>query len=325
MAKARNDRRIGGLLMPAFPFFRHGLSASVGCALLSACAGSSPVAGTPFGNATAGVVPLHGNRTFYYTGTEQTFTVPAGVRRVTVVARGGAGAGIRHAGRGGRVYAEIPVRPGEHLYVFVGGAGSSENGGWNGGGAGAHGDYASGFGGGGASDVRQDGSGLANRILVAGGGGGQGASYDGFSGTGGKGGGSTGGRGGDAAGSSNYCGGYGGAGGTQSAGGRGGAGGVCDLGSGNPGQAGSFGFGGDGGQGEHGSGSGGGTCGGGGGGAGYYGGGGGGAGSTYNYYGGGGGGGGGGSSYIEPSAIKFHTWSGWKNATGDGLVVFSWQ
>ncbi|HLY02417.1 MAG TPA: hypothetical protein VKR56_07950 [Candidatus Cybelea sp.] len=40
--------------------------------------------------------------------------------------------------------------------------------------------------------------------------------------------------------------------------------------------------------------------------------------------GGGGGGGGGGSSYIERSARKSETWKGWKTATGNGLVIFSW-
>jgi phospholipase C len=36
-------------------------------------------------------------------------------------------------------------------------------------------------------------------------------------------------------------------------------------------------------------------------------------------------GGGGGSYYVEPDAIKFRMWRGWKNAIGNGLVVFSWQ
>jgi hypothetical protein len=64
---------------------------------------------------------------------------------------------------------------------------------------------------------------------------------------------------------------------------------------------------------------------GGGGGGGYYGGGGGGSGYTYNYYDGGGGGGGGGSTYIERHAITVKAWQGWKNATGNGLVVFDWK
>ena len=51
--------------------------------------------------------------------------------------------------------------------------------------------------------------------------------------------------------------------------------------------------------------------------------GGGGAGGGGGYYGGGGGGGG--SSYVEPSAIKSRVWPGWKDATGDGLIVIDWQ
>ncbi|MFZ0030595.1 MAG: alkaline phosphatase family protein [Candidatus Cybelea sp.] len=44
-----------------------------------------------------------------------------------------------------------------------------------------------------------------------------------------------------------------------------------------------------------------------------------------SYYGGvPGGGGGGGSSWAKSSVADFRTWSGWKDATGDGLVVFSW-
>jgi hypothetical protein len=37
------------------------------------------------------------------------------------------------------------------------------------------------------------------------------------------------------------------------------------------------------------------------------------------------GGGGGGAYYVEPDAIKFRMWKGWKNAIGNGLVVCSWQ
>jgi len=56
------------------------------------------------------------------------------------------------------------------------------------------------------------------------------------------------------------------------------------------------------------------------------GGGGGGGGAGYaSLYGGCGGGGGGGSSFAEPSARAVRMWPGWHSATGDGLVVFSWQ
>ncbi|MFY9666130.1 MAG: hypothetical protein WAK19_16915, partial [Candidatus Cybelea sp.] len=67
-------------------------------------------------------------------------------------------------------------------------------------------------------------------------------------------------------------------------------------------------------------------CPGAGGGGGYYGGGGGGggAGEYASVYGGAGGAGGGGSSWAKSSVADFRTWGGWKDATGDGLVVFSW-
>jgi hypothetical protein len=139
-------------------------------------------------------------RTFTFTGGEQTFRVPSGVTQLTVVARGGAGAwqtSSRGAveGRGGRVFAIVPVSPGERLYVYVGGAGSGNGGGFNGG-ANGGGTFLSGYGGGGASDVREHGRKLADRIIVAGGGGGEGGpSYGYAGGAGGKGGGLTGGSG----------------------------------------------------------------------------------------------------------------------------------
>jgi hypothetical protein len=274
------------------------------------------------------------NRTFKYTGARQQFTVPAGVNWLTVVALGAAGAGQKRShdqggvARGGRVYAIIPVQPGEKLYVYVGGQGST-TGGFNGGGnPGSDPSQPGGYGGGGASDVRYGGDLRLDRVLVAGGGGGQGAgvfSQDPF---GGKGGGATGGSGGSDP--SGYAGGAG-TGGTQTQGGLGGVGGYA-FGSpqngapGNPGALGSGGSGGDGGYNPSPSGYNDGG-GGGGGGGGYYGGGGGGGGSAAfaSLYGAPGGGGGGGSSYIEPSAKKFQSWQGWKSATRDGLVVFSWR
>jgi len=61
------------------------------------------------------------HHTFNYTGKAQTFKVPAGVSEIDVVARGAAGAGKTYFGhetyygRGGRVHATIPVRPGERF------------------------------------------------------------------------------------------------------------------------------------------------------------------------------------------------------------------
>lgn len=296
-------------------------------ALLSACGGSSSIpTGGPY-SAVAGNNVAKGAKTFRFTGHEQTFLVPKGVRQISVVMRGAAGGGKLRA-RGGRVHGVIRVRPGEILFVFVGGQASSTTGGFNGGATGGYGSYCRncpGFGGGGASDVREGSDTLTDRVLVVGGGGGEGGINPyGYkeAGVGGKGGGKVGGAGSNAGGSSgSECGGYGGGGGTQYGGGSGGAGGSCFIGSGNFGQNGSLGSGGAGGQGGHYAPA----AGGGGAGGGYYGGGGGGAGSEYNSAGqGSGGGGGGGSSWAKSIVADFRTWAGWKNATGDGLVVFSW-
>lgn len=211
--------------------------------------------------------------TFGFTGTEQVFTVPAGVTSIHVVLTGAPGG--NGGGRGARVEGDVAVTSGAQLYVEVGGPGAgptlgSSPGGFNGGGAG--GASATGFwsaSGGGASDIRtvprdQAGS-LASRVVVAGGGGG--ASAESFGGSAGNPGGGTI---------------AGGGAGTATAGGSGGSSG---------GQAGGLGVGGTGGTGDF--------QGGGGGGGGLYGGGGGGylAGSNPIA-----GGGGGGSSFTGSAA-----------------------
>lgn len=317
--------------MRAFEFFRCAMSISV-AALLCACSGSSLP--RTVGNAVGNVGAVKNKKTFDYTGKEQTFVVPAGVKRLTVVAHGGEGAGFdaypstANPGFPGRVYAIIPVHAGDKLYVFVGGSGA--HGGFNGGGAGGvsgSGSY-SGNPGGGASDVRTGGDKLRDRIIVAAGGGGAGQAID-YYGTasGGNGGGL---HGKPGAGSGSVHGAGGAAGGTQRKGGSGGIGGAGSSSygyyAGQPGSNGALSLGGDGGNA--------GRCqyagGGGGGGGGYFGGGGGGGGGANYFYHSGcaeygqGGGGGGGSSFIEPSAIKSRMWTGWK-AKGDGLVVFSWN
>jgi Glycine rich protein len=307
---------------------RYSLGISAGAALLSGCAGSAVNVIAPTAAGVRGALPTQ--HTFIYTGAEQSFRVPSGVYSITVVARGGAGGGSVYyqslSGRGGRVYAVLPVHPGEKLYVFVGGSGGysagERSGGFNGGGDPGNCCYGA-FGGGGASDVRQGDAKLIDRILVAGGGGGQGGFKGG--GAGGFGGGFSGGPG------MGYPDGPGGGGGgTQTRGGRGGK--ISkkynkNYGRANPGNPGFLGGGGTGGRaglGELSSSDGG---AGGGGGGGYYGGGGGGGGSG-GWGGGGGGagaGGGGGSSYVEPSAKNARTWSRWHKAIGNGLIVFSWQ
>jgi len=292
---------------------------SVAAALLAACGGSQ----VPSMGSAVALDATSGQRTFKYTGAKQEFTVPAHVTQIEVFAHGGNGAGSSGstAGYGGRVHAQLPVKPGEKLVIYVGGNASAEGGGYNGGGNGGGGQChggCTGYGGGGASDIRRGGGRPNDRILVVGGGGGQGGTvYSYAGGNGGKGGGTIGGPGG----AGGYgCSGYGGGGGTQYTGGDGGAPGSCFVGSGYSGTSGGIGTGGDGGGGNGDSGF---DGGGGGGGSGYYGGGGGGGGSSYSTAGsGGGGGGGGGSSYVESSATDVHFWRGWKSK--GGLVVIHW-
>ena len=145
---------------------------------------------------------------FAYTGAEQTWVVPAGVSEVVIDAYGAQGGkdpgayGPRIPALGGRAQGTLAVTPGETLWIYVGGCPTGTPGG------------------GGASDVRQGGSALANRKIVAGGGGGTGNRGSGstLSTAGGAGGGLTGDTGSQTGGA------LAGQGGTQSAGGAAGAG-----------------------------------------------------------------------------------------------------
>ena len=210
--------------------------------------------------------------TYSPTGAEDTFEVPTGVSTIHVVATGAPGAvGLvgGSAGSGAQVSGDLPVTPGDILYVNVGGAPSLPSdpaggdclpevpcvGGFNGGGTGG----GSGGGGGGASDVRTvsrtEAGSLDSRLIVAGGGGGSGRGGGTCQLLGGNGG-DAGSDGGDGASCGSLNGGTGGEAGGESAGGVGGSPG---------GENGSLGLGGNGGRNS-----------GGGGGGGYYGGGGGG-------------------------------------------------
>ena len=256
--------------------------------------------------------------TYTFTGSEQAFTVPAGVSSVSlsaVGAPGGAGEALAATpaaagGMGATASAAVAVTAGEALYVEVGGPGelfdsvSANAGGWNGGGAGGASDGSGspfGAGGGGASDVRTQSASMAgslsSRLLVAAGGGG-GGSNDDFeaSGAGGS-------AGAAGANSSDPCGGKGGGGATSGGPGGFGAAGPC---YGAPGVVGASGAGGAGGASDGNINEG----GGGGGGGGYYGGGGGGGGTS-------GGGGGGGSSYAPGGTIGADT-------TGVPLVTITY-
>lgn len=109
--------------------------------------------------------------TFSFSGAYETWTVPSWVDSITVEVSGAqGGSGGSAGGYGGKVSGQLVVRPDTNLYIFVGG----QNG-WNGGGAagtGLSGNPA--FVGGGASDIRESGTALINRIVVGGGGGGAG-------------------------------------------------------------------------------------------------------------------------------------------------------
>ncbi|RYY10684.1 MAG: hypothetical protein EOO36_20200, partial [Cytophagaceae bacterium] len=129
--------------------------------------------------ALAPAVALAQTTTFSYTGTPQTYTVPAGTTRIAVVASGAAGGRVstmQVRSLGARVQATLAVVPGEVLTVVVGQQGADGSGrpSYNGGGSGGFGAG----GGGGATDLRRPGAGtddyLAPRqaLLVAGGAGG---------------------------------------------------------------------------------------------------------------------------------------------------------
>ena len=124
---------------------------------------------------------------FSYTGTVQTYFVPAGVTSITVTAAGAQGgqsgtgtSAFSYApGQGGLIVSTVSVTPLSTLYVYVGGAGRSgqntNKGGFNGGGDASYDSFMQswGGGGGGASDVRTVLGSLPSRVVVAGGGGGE--------------------------------------------------------------------------------------------------------------------------------------------------------
>ena len=237
--------------------------------------------------------------TFSYTGGVQTLPIPACATKVTLEvwgAEGGTNGAESSKGKGGYTRGESTQLAGKTLSIYVGGKGTNSGekavAGWNGGGGHHAGNWTSG--GGGGSDVRVDGTGWSNRIIVAGGGGGSAWCYS-STGVGGHGGTATGGNAGH---SNNSPNGYG-RGGTQSSGGLGGT-------FSNKAPDGSLGTGGkayndNGGCGGAGAGGGG-------------------------YYGGGagahGGGGGGGSSYV--GSLQNTTMQQGVR-TGHGQVKISWQ
>ena len=241
--------------------------------------------------------------TFNYTGSSQDFTVPSCVTSITITAVGASGGGS-NGGDGAMISGSLNVSAGQVLQINVGGEGSCNNGGWNGGGTGGTANNSSnyGCGGGGASDIRISPFSLTDRIAVASGGGGTGGgNTDADGGSGGCN------NGGD--GDSPF--GQGGEGGGQN---NGGDGGPPWISSGNYGYDGSLGTGGDGATDPcYNKGAG------GGGGGGYYGGGGGGS-DCFNSGSLGGGGGGGGSS-LTPAGFSC---TGNSN-NGNGYVIITYS
>ncbi len=125
--------------------------------------------------------------TFSYTGSVQSWTVPAGVTSIDFDAKGasgGRGTYYSPGGCGGEVQGSLPVTPGQVLKIYVGGMGVDGSyygagiGGWNGGGTGGYSFFGpTGGGGGGATDLRIGGTALVDRMVAAGGGAGGGDDY----------------------------------------------------------------------------------------------------------------------------------------------------
>lgn len=178
---------------------------------------------------------------YSYTGAKQTVTLKPGRYKLECWgAQGGYRSSSSYGGLGGYSVGEISLEKQTTLYVYVGGSGNTgkTNGGFNGGGK-----RATYNGGGGATDIRVGTDSLYARVIVAGGGGSDGATNrNGMYG------------GGETGGSSTQSYGSGGGGGTQTAGGTGGSGNAGTFGQGGEGKAASNGFAGAGGGGWYGGG-----------------------------------------------------------------------
>ena len=220
--------------------------------------------------------------TFEFINGVQTYNVPkTGNYKLEVWgAQGGSstrGGALSQGGKGGYASGIIYLNSGDVLYIHVGGKN-----GYNGGGSIGNGTDTTAGNGGGATDIRVNGSELANRVIVAGGGGGGAGTHSSYPAIGGAAGGTSG-VAGTCASGSNCSSGGGGYPGTQSYGGSSTA---CSGSAGGLGYGGTY--------------TGGGQDTGGGGGGGYYGGGSGGYGCS----------GGGGSSYVSSSMSYTEIYSG---------------
>ena len=180
------------------------------------------------GNGCARISANFSNLEFSYTGTVQSVYLPAGTYRLQCWgAQGGYRSSATYGGKGGYSIGTLTLTARTLIYIYVGGSGNTggTSGGFNGGGA-----RDSYNGGGGASDIRIGQDSLYARVIVASGGGSDGATNK----QGMYGGGTTGGSA-----IQNY--GTGGGGGTQTSGGTGSS---SEPGSGTSGTYGAFGVGG---------------------------------------------------------------------------------
>jgi hypothetical protein len=72
--------------------------------------------------------------TFSYTGGQQSWVVPAGRTTITIDAYGGQGGSPATGAAGGYIQSTHTVTPGTTIYIKVGGQGTLNTGGYNGGG-----------------------------------------------------------------------------------------------------------------------------------------------------------------------------------------------
>lgn len=181
------------------------------------------------------------NLDYAYTGAAQTVVLPPGRYRLECWgAQGGYRSNTAYGGKGGYSVGELTLNEETTLYVQVGGSGNTGKtaGGYNGGGK-----RSTYNGGGGGTDIRVGKDDLYARVIVAGGGGSDGASNKaGMYG------------GGESGGTNTASYGTGGGGGTQTAGGAGGSGNSGTFGTGGEGLYRSSGYGGAGGGGWYGGG-----------------------------------------------------------------------
>lgn len=176
---------------------------------------------------------------FEYTGEVQQLTLPKGKYILECWgAQGGYRSDAEKGGKGGYSIGTLTLDKATYIFVYVGGQSTATDGGFNGGGK-----RSTYNGGGGASDIRIGQDSLYARVIVAGGGGSDGASSK----AGGAGGGTSGISATDGYGS-------GGGGGTQTAGGTGGSGNDGTFGQGGEGLYRKSGYGGAGGGGWYGGG-----------------------------------------------------------------------